>query len=126
VTAEANALAQRTLRKVRELQSKLHRAAKKDLGRSFGILYDKMCQWEVLWEAWIRVQRNRGAPGVDGRTIQAIKEDGEVAFIRAIQRELMEKRYKAQAIRRVFIKKPNGKLRPLGIPTVSSYCTPQS
>jgi RNA-directed DNA polymerase len=118
VTARANALAQRTHRKVRELQSKLHRAAKEDLGRTFGILYDKVCQWEVLWTAWIRVQRNRGAPGVDGRTILAIKDEGEVQFIRAIQRELVERRYKSQFIRRVFIKKPNGKLRPLGIPVV--------
>jgi len=118
VTAKATSLAQRTHRKVRVLQSKLHQAAKEDLGRTFGILYDKVCQWEVLWIAWIRVQRNRGAPGVDGRTIQAIKQDGEVEFIRAIQRELVEKRYKPQAIRRVFIKKPNGKLRPLGIPVV--------
>lgn len=72
----------------------------------------------MLWIAWIRVQRNRGAPGVDGRTIEAIKQEGEVEFIRAIQRELVEKRYKPQHIRRVFIKKPNGKLRPLGISVV--------
>lgn len=119
VTAKGlSALAQRTHRTVRVLQSKLHQAAKEDLCRTFGILYDKVCQWEVLWTAWIRVQRNKGAPGVDGRTILAIKEEGEVAFIRAIQQELMEKRYRPQPMRRVFIKKPNGKLRPLGVPVV--------
>lgn len=113
-----SALAQRTQEKVRVLQSKLHQAAKEDLSRTFGILYDKVVQWEVLWTAWIRVQRNRGAPGVDGRTILAIKEEGEVRFIREIQRELMEKRYRPQPIRRRYIKKSNGKLRPLGIPVV--------
>jgi retron-type reverse transcriptase len=72
----------------------------------------------VLWTSWIRVQKNKGAPGVDGRTILAIKDEGEMKFIREIQQELLEKRYKPQLIRRVFIEKANGKLRPLGIPTV--------
>jgi group II intron reverse transcriptase/maturase len=55
---------------------------------------------------------------VDGRTIEAIKAEGEVQFIRDIQQELEAKRYRPQPIRRVFIKKANGKLRPLGIPIV--------
>jgi len=110
--------AQRTRKKVQVLQNKLHTAAKKDLKRTFGILYDKICWWEVLWTSWIRVQQNKGAPGVDGRTIEAIKEEGEVRFIRDIQRELVEHRYRPHPIRRVFIKKANGKLRPLGIPVV--------
>jgi RNA-directed DNA polymerase len=119
VTAKGQTpLAQRTEKKVRVLQNKLHQAAKKDLSRTFGILYDKICSWEVLWISWIRVQRNKGAPGVDGRTIKAIKEDGEVQFLRDIQKELLEKRYHPQPIRRVFIRKANGKLRPLGIPIV--------
>lgn len=111
-------LAQRTQKEVQVLQNTLHRAAKKEPGRRFGILYDKVCRWEVLWTSWIRVQRNKGAPGVDGRTILTIKKDGETKFIREIQKELTEKRYKPQPIRRVFIEKANGKLRPLGIPTV--------
>jgi RNA-directed DNA polymerase len=119
VTAKGvSLLAQRTQRKVQVLQQKLHHAAKKDLRRTFGILYDKVCWWEVLWTSWIRVQQNKGAPGVDGRTILAIKAEGEVQFLRDIQRELVEKKYKPHPIRRVFIKKANGKLRPLGIPTV--------
>ncbi|HMN68620.1 MAG TPA: hypothetical protein PKC28_08775 [Bdellovibrionales bacterium] len=112
--------AQRTQRKVQVLQNKLHQAAKKDLNRTFGILYDKILIWEVLWTSWIRVQRNKGAPGVDGRTIGAIKKDGEVKFIREIQAELLEKKYRPQPIRRVFIEKANGKLkgycsRPIGV-----------
>jgi hypothetical protein len=115
VTAKGRSpLAQRTRRNVQVLQNKLHRAAKKDLSRRFGVLYDKVYRWEVLWTAWIRVQRNKGAPGVDGRTILAIKKEGEVQFIREIQRELLEKQYKPQPIRRVFIEKADGKLRPLG------------
>ena len=110
--------AQRTLRKVQVLQNKLHQAAKKDLNRTFGILYDKISIWEVLWISWIRVQKNKGVPGVDGRTIEAIKNGGEVKFLREIQKELQEKKYRPQPIKRVFIKKANGKLRPLGIPVV--------
>jgi RNA-directed DNA polymerase len=125
VTAKGmSPLAQRTHRKVQLLQQKLHRAAKKDLRRTFGILYDKVCWWEVLWTSWIRVQQNKGAPGVDGRTIRAIKAEGEVQFLQDIQRELVAKQYKPQPIRRVFIKKANGKLRPLGIPTVRVNYTP--
>ncbi len=119
VTAKGrNPLAQCTRRKVQVLQNKLHQAAKEDSKRTFGILYDKICMWEVLWTAWIRVQRNKGAPGVDGRTIKAIKIEGEAEFIRGIQKELVDKKYKPQPIRRVFIRKSSGKLRPLGIPVV--------
>jgi len=119
VTAKGQApLAQRTQRKVQVLQTKLHQAAKTERQRTFGLLYDKICRWEVLWTSWIRVQRNKGAPGVDGRTIEALKAEGEVQFIRDIQQELAAKRYRPQPLRRVFIKKANGKLRPLGIPLV--------
>jgi group II intron reverse transcriptase/maturase len=111
-------LAQRTNEKVRVLQETLHAAAKKDPKRTFGILYDKISQWEVLWVAWYRVRRNRGAPGVDGRTIRAIQAEGEVAFLKEIQAELRAKRYRPQPIRRKFIPKANGTLRPLGIPVV--------
>jgi RNA-directed DNA polymerase len=106
-------------KKVRVLQNKLHTAAKKDLGRTFGILYDKVCQWEVLWISWLRVQKNKGSAGVDGRTIQAIKEYGEIKFLKEIQELLLNKKYKPHAIKRVFIiKKSNGKCRPLGIPII--------
>jgi RNA-directed DNA polymerase len=119
VTAQRlSPLAQRTNQQVRVLQATLHRAAKKAPKRTFGILYDKVCRWEVLWLAWVRVRQNRGAPGVDGRTIRAIQADGELEFLREIQAELREKRYRPRPIRRVFIPKANGKLRPLGIPVV--------
>ena len=96
-------LAQRTIEKVRVLQKTLYRAAKENPRRTFGVLYDKVCQWDVLWEAWYRVRRNRSAPGVDGRTIEAIKAQGEVTFIKEIQAQLLAKQYRPQAVRRVFI-----------------------
>lgn len=112
------ALAQRTDQKVRVLQETLHRAAKADPKRTLGVLYDKVTQWEVLWLAWYRVRRNRGAPGVDGRTIEAIKASGEVRFLREIQAELQAKAYRPRPVRRVFIPKGRGQFRALGIPVV--------
>jgi hypothetical protein len=116
--AGKSSLAQRTIKKVRVLQETLYLAAKENPRRTFGVLYDKVCQWEVLWEAWYRVRRNRGAPGVDGRTIEAIKAQGEVAFIKEIQAQLLAKQYRPQAVRRVFIPKGRGRFRALGIPVV--------
>ena len=113
-----SSLAQRTIKKVRVLQETLYRAAKENPRRTFGVLYDKACRWEVLWEAWYRVRRNRGAPGVDGRTIEAIKAQGEVEFIREIQAQLVAKQYRPLAVRRVFIPKGRGRFRALGIPVV--------
>ena len=107
-------LAQRTEQKVRVLQETLHRAAKADPKRTFGVLYDKVTRWEVLWLAWYRVRRNRGAPGVDGRTIEAIKASGEVRFLREIQAELRAKAYRPRPVRRVFIPKGRGQFRALG------------
>jgi len=119
VTAWARTvLAQRTEQKVRVLQETLHRAAKADPKRMFGVLYDKVTWWEVLWLAWYRVRRNRGAPGVDGRTIEAIKASGEVRFLREIQAELRAKAYRPRPVRRVFIPKGRGQFRALGIPVV--------
>jgi len=71
----------------------------------------------VLWEAWYRVRRNRGAPGVDGRTIEAIKAQREVEFIKEIRAQLLAK-HRPRAVRRVFIPKGRGRFCALGIPVV--------
>jgi len=106
------------LEKVRVLQRKLYRAAKAQPQRTFGVLFDKVCSLEVLCVAWDQVRRNRGAAGVDGETIEAIEAKGTQQFLMELQEDLRKQRYRPAPVRRVFIPKPDGRQRPLGIPGV--------
>jgi RNA-directed DNA polymerase len=109
--------------KVRALQRVLYRSAKHDPQRRFHALFDKVARSDVLWQAWVDVATNGGAPGVDGVSIDAIGDggvEGVRAFLDGLAAELREKRYRPQPLRRVHIPKPGkpGQTRPLGIPTV--------
>src|SRR5207247_8488628 len=86
----------------------------------FYSLYAHLCRADTLQAAWEAVRANDGAPGVDGVSIEQIaaNPESEAAFLAELQRSLKERAYRTQAVRRVYILKPNGKLRPLGIPTV--------
>jgi len=107
-----------TDKRVRSFQRKLYRAAKRSSNRRFGILYKEVHSYEVMQEAWRRVARNAGSGGVDGVTIEQIKEEGVQDFLFDIMDELEEKTYNPRAIRRSYIDKGGGKKRPLGIPTI--------
>ena len=103
---------------VRELQRKLWVAAKRSPGRRFHALFDRICRSDVLWEAWVRVQKNKGAAGVDKQTVAAVQEYGVERLLGELQRDLRAGSYRPQPVRRVEIPKPQGGKRPLGIPTV--------
>jgi group II intron reverse transcriptase/maturase len=103
---------------VRELQMKLYLKAKAEPEFRFYVLYDKTYRTDFLWESYRRVKANGGTPGVDGETFEAIEERGLENYLRELQAELKEKRYKPSPVLRVYIPKPNGDKRPLGIPTI--------
>jgi RNA-directed DNA polymerase len=103
---------------VRELQRKLWVAAKRSPGRRFHALFDRICRSDVLREAWVRVQRNKGAAGVDKQTVAAVQEYGVERLLGELQRDLRAGSYRPAPVRRVEIPKPQGGKRPLGIPTV--------
>jgi RNA-directed DNA polymerase len=104
--------------KVRQLQRTLWAAAKRQPGRRFHALYDRICRRDVLREAWKRVRRNKGAAGVDAQTLAAIEEYGVDRFLEEIGIVLDEGAYRATAVLRRYIPKADGTKRPLGIPTV--------
>ena len=103
---------------VRKLQTALHAKAKGEPRFRFYSLYDKVYHKEVLWLAWIRCVTNRGAPGIDGQTFQDILDYGLEKWLEELAEELRTKTYRPQPVRRVYIPKPDGKQRPLGIPTI--------
>jgi group II intron reverse transcriptase/maturase len=104
--------------KVQQLQRRLYVAAKLNPGRRFHALYDRMHRSDVLHEAWKRVRRNKGAAGVDALTFAAIEQSGVLQFLTEIGDTLKSKTYRPQSVLRRYIPKGDGKLRPLGIPTV--------
>ncbi|RAV04742.1 sensor histidine kinase [Paenibacillus sp. YN15] len=101
---------------VQKLQVKLGHAAKESKKRRFHALYDKVYRMDILWEAWRKVRANKGAAGVDGETLADIEKQGEHLFLHECQRLLKEGKYQPQPVRRQYIPKKDGKLRPLGIP----------
>lgn len=114
-----NAKANNTyLDKARELYKKLYLAAKKSKTRRFHALYDKVYRRDVLDYAWIQVKVNGGSAGVDNEDIQDIQEEGEEQVITEVQQTIEEGRYRPRKVKRVYIPKPDGRERPLGIPTV--------
>jgi len=104
--------------KVRKLQETLHAKAKGAPGYRFYALYDKVYREDVLEFAYRRCLHQGGAPGVDGERFEDIEAYGRERWLGELTEELRKKTYRPQAVRRVWIPKPDGSRRPLGLPTV--------
>ena len=101
-------------------RERLSRKAKAEPKFRFYTLFGRVVDEETIRCAWERVWKKDKAPGVDGQTFEAIErgEGGVEGFLASIRRELKAKTYRASPVRRVYIEKANGGLRPLGIPTI--------
>jgi len=104
--------------KVRQLQRRLWSTAKRQPGRRFHALMDRIYRRDVLWAAWRRVRKNRGAAGVDAMTLADVEQRGVEAFLEDLGTRLRAGAYRPCAVRRRYIPKADGRQRPLGIPTV--------
>jgi len=103
---------------VRQLQRRLWSTAKRQPGRRFHALLDRIYRRDVLWEAWKRVKQNRGAAGVDAMTLAGVEQLGVEGFLEDLGARLRAGTYRPCAVRRRYIPKADGRQRPLGIPTV--------
>lgn len=107
--------------KIRDLQIKLYRKAKKEPEYRFYQLYDKVYREDILNHAYRLAKSNDGAPGVDKESFEDIESrgpQGVMEWLNGLGKDLHDKTYEPQPVRRVMMEKPGGGERPLGIPTI--------
>ena len=107
-----------TPKSVQKLQRASHAKAKAEAGYRFYALYDKISRDDILAHAYAQCRANKGAPGIDGQDFADIEAYGVERWLAELALALRQESYRPELIRRVFIPKANGKLRPLGISTV--------
>ena len=108
----------RSIDKIQDFQRKLNEKAKANPKFRFYSLYDKTYRMDILTEAYRRVKANGGTSGVDGIRFEDIDVQGWSEYLTELGKELKERQYRPQPVKRVYIPKANGKKRPLGIPTI--------
>ena len=103
---------------VQKLQTALHEKAKESPDLRFHALYDKVYRRDILAFAYQCCKTNGGAAGVDGQSFEHIEEYGVERWLDELAEELKSRIYQPHPVRRVYIPKPDGKQRPLGVPTI--------
>src|ERR1700739_2949400 len=96
----------------------LQAKAKAEASYRFYSLYDKISREDILSHAFAQCRSNKGAPGVDGQDFADVEAYGVERWLGELALALRQETYRPNPIRRVFIPKANGKLRPLGISTL--------
>jgi group II intron reverse transcriptase/maturase len=112
--------------KSRELQRKLYLVAKRSKNRRFHALYDRIFRPDILRQAWEEVRKNGGSAGEDGVAIEDVEGEGVGQFLDQIAQDLKAGTYRPKPVLRVYIPKPDGRQRPLGIPTVRDRVVQQA
>jgi RNA-directed DNA polymerase len=102
----------------RALQRRLSRAAKRRGTRRFHAWYDRIVRPDGRWRAWGEVRAKGGSPGVDGRSLEDVERDGIEASLSQLAADLKAQRDRPSPGLRVEIPKPDGRTRPLGMPSV--------
>jgi len=110
--------------KLTALRQKLYQKAKLEPKFRFYVLYDRIYRRDVLSSAYKIARANKGKAGADGVTFEEIEGSpgGVEGFLNEIQESLRTKAYRPSVVRRVWIPKPDGRKRPLGIPTIRDPC----
>jgi RNA-directed DNA polymerase len=103
---------------VQKLQTALHDKAKESPDLRFHALYDKVYRRDILAFAYQCCKTNGGAAGVDGQSFEHIEEYGVERWLDELAEELKSRIYQPHPVRRVYIPKPDGKQRPLGVPPI--------
>jgi len=105
--------------KIQNLRTKLAIKAKQEPNFRFYCLYGHILRMDMLRVAWNQVKKNGGCSGIDNISLNSFDSEEKVTeFLISIQQELRDKSYRPLPVKRVYIPKSNGKMRPLGIPTV--------
>jgi RNA-directed DNA polymerase len=110
----------------RPLQRKLYQAAKRSRNRRFHALYDRIFRPDMLWRAWREVRANGGSAGIDEVQRDDVERQGVPTCLQALEQDLRAGSYRPQPVRRVSIPKPDGRQRPLGMPTVRDRVVQQA
>ena len=104
--------------KIRAFQRKLYMLSKQDADYRFYSLYDKVYRRDILFEAYRQCRANKGVPGVDVVAFADIEQQGLEFWVEQVSQMLQSREYVPQPVKRVYIQKPDGGQRPLGIPTI--------